>query len=50
MTERKPPGVTFETWTDKLVRLAIERGEFDNLSSRQADPGHRQTVRRDVVG
>jgi hypothetical protein len=31
MTERKPHGVTFEAWTDKLVREAMERGEFDNL-------------------
>lgn len=31
MTERKPPGVTFETWIDKQVREAAERGEFDNL-------------------
>ena len=31
MTERKPPGVTFETWIDKQIREAQERGEFDDL-------------------
>lgn len=31
MTERKPAGVDFETWVDKQIRLAQERGEFDNL-------------------
>jgi hypothetical protein len=32
MTERKPPGVSFESWVDKQIREAIDRGEFDNLS------------------
>jgi hypothetical protein len=31
MTERKPPGVTFESWVDKQIRLAQERGDFDDL-------------------
>ena len=31
MTERKPPGVSFETWIDRQIRDAAERGEFDNL-------------------
>jgi hypothetical protein len=31
MTERKPPGVGFESWIDKQIREATERGEFDNL-------------------
>ena len=31
MTERKPPGVSFETWVDKQIREAMERGDFDNL-------------------
>ncbi|WP_431959070.1 DUF1992 domain-containing protein [Actinacidiphila sp. bgisy160] len=31
MTERKPPGVPFETWVDKQIREAAERGAFDNL-------------------
>jgi hypothetical protein len=31
MTERKPAGVSFETWVDAQIREARERGEFDNL-------------------
>jgi hypothetical protein len=31
MTERKPPEVSFESWIDKQIRLAQERGDFDNL-------------------
>ncbi|MFD7668341.1 DUF1992 domain-containing protein [Streptomyces sp. NPDC059788] len=31
MTERKPPGVDFETWTDRQIREAAERGEFADL-------------------
>jgi hypothetical protein len=31
MTERKPPGVSWETWIDKQIREAQERGEFDDL-------------------
>src|SRR5947208_9650382 len=31
MTERKPAGVSFETWIDAQIRLARERGEFDDL-------------------
>ncbi|MFF4778490.1 DUF1992 domain-containing protein [Microtetraspora fusca] len=31
MTERKPPGVSFETWVDRQIREATERGLFDNL-------------------
>ncbi|MEU3269715.1 DUF1992 domain-containing protein [Saccharomonospora sp. NPDC006951] len=31
MTERKPPGVDFESWVEKQIRQAQERGEFDNL-------------------
>ncbi|ASR35880.1 molecular chaperone DnaJ [Prauserella marina] len=31
MTERKPPGVDFESWVEKQIREAQERGEFDNL-------------------
>ena len=33
MTERKPAGVSFETWVDAQIRQARERGEFDNLPS-----------------
>jgi hypothetical protein len=31
MTERKPPGVGFQTWVERQIREATERGEFDNL-------------------
>lgn len=31
MTERKPPGVDFESWVDRQIREATERGEFDGL-------------------
>ena len=31
MTERKPAGVSFETWADKQFRDAEARGEFENL-------------------
>ncbi|MFE3328597.1 DUF1992 domain-containing protein [Streptomyces sp. NPDC059176] len=31
MTERKPPGVSFETWVDKQIREATERGDFKDL-------------------
>ncbi|MGY1836674.1 DUF1992 domain-containing protein [Blastococcus sp. SYSU DS0510] len=31
MTERKPPGVSFETWVDTQIARARERGDFDGL-------------------
>lgn len=31
MTERKPPGASFESWVDKQITDAMARGEFDNL-------------------
>ncbi|GLZ06733.1 DUF1992 domain-containing protein [Actinomadura sp. NBRC 104412] len=31
MTERKPPGMNFETWVDRQIREAEERGAFDGL-------------------
>lgn len=31
MTERKPPGVSFETWIDRQIREAQERGQFERL-------------------
>ncbi|MFI6420084.1 DUF1992 domain-containing protein [Streptomyces sp. NPDC050842] len=31
MTERKPPGVSFESFVDKQIREASERGEFRSL-------------------
>ncbi|MEU8521543.1 DUF1992 domain-containing protein [Streptomyces sp. NBC_01216] len=32
MTERKPPGVSFESFVDKQIREAAERGEFSRLA------------------
>ncbi|MBA8826019.1 hypothetical protein FHX42_003385 [Saccharopolyspora lacisalsi] len=31
MTERKPTGVDFETWIDRQIRTARERGDLDDL-------------------
>jgi hypothetical protein len=31
MTERKPPGLGWESWIDKQIREATERGEFEDL-------------------
>ncbi|MFE7750544.1 DUF1992 domain-containing protein [Streptomyces sp. NPDC057428] len=31
MTERKPAGVSFETWVDRQVREAEQRGDFADL-------------------
>jgi hypothetical protein len=31
MADRKPPGVSFETWVDRQIREAHERGAFDDL-------------------
>ncbi|MFD6322680.1 DUF1992 domain-containing protein [Streptomyces sp. NPDC058442] len=31
MTERKPPGVDFESWVDRQIRDAEARGEFERL-------------------
>ncbi|WP_205857130.1 DUF1992 domain-containing protein, partial [Phytoactinopolyspora endophytica] len=31
MTERKPGGMSFESWIDKQIREAEERGEFKDL-------------------
>ncbi|MFJ9723223.1 DUF1992 domain-containing protein [Streptomyces sp. NPDC101209] len=32
MTERKPPGVPFESWVDRQIRDAERRGEFAHLA------------------
>jgi hypothetical protein len=32
MTERKPPGMSWDSWIDKQINEAAERGAFDNLS------------------
>lgn len=31
MTQRKPPGTSFESWIDAQIRVAQEEGAFDNL-------------------
>jgi hypothetical protein len=31
MTERKPEGVTFESWVERQIRQARERGAFEGL-------------------
>jgi hypothetical protein len=31
MTKRKPPGVSSESWAERQIREAMERGEFDDL-------------------
>ncbi|MEU6309433.1 DUF1992 domain-containing protein [Streptomyces sp. NPDC047014] len=31
MTDRKPPGVDFESWVDRQIREAGERGDFKDL-------------------
>jgi hypothetical protein len=31
MTERKPAGTSWETWIDAQIRVATEKGAFDNL-------------------
>ena len=32
MTRRKPPGARWESWIDRQIREAEERGEFDDLA------------------
>jgi hypothetical protein len=32
MTERKPPGMSFETWVDRQIEAARERGAFEGLA------------------
>jgi hypothetical protein len=31
MTQRKPAGISVETWIDRQIRQATERGEFEDL-------------------
>ena len=31
MTERKPPGVSWESWFEEQIRQAQEAGAFENL-------------------
>lgn len=32
MTERKPPGVSFESWVDAQIAEGLARGDFDGLA------------------
>lgn len=34
VSDRKPPGVQWESWIDRQIREAQERGDFDNLPGR----------------
>lgn len=34
MVERKPSNLNFESWIDKQIREATERGEFENLAGK----------------
>ena len=31
MTERKPPGMSFESWVEHQISRSLERGDFDDL-------------------
>ena len=31
MTERKPMGMTFDSWVDRQIDASVKRGEFENL-------------------
>ncbi|MEU2598976.1 DUF1992 domain-containing protein [Streptomyces hirsutus] len=42
MTERKPPGVDFESWVDRQIRDAEARGDFSRL------PGAGKPLPRDM--
>ncbi len=37
MTERKPMGMTFDSWIDRQIDASIKRGEFDKLPG-QGEP------------
>jgi hypothetical protein len=45
MTERKPPGVSFETRVERQIREAIEHGEFDDLPGAGRPIGVERVVR-----
>jgi len=34
MAQRKPPNISFESWVDRQIRDATDRGEFDDLPGR----------------
>jgi Domain of unknown function (DUF1992) len=39
VTERKPPGISWESWIDRQIRVGMEEGAFDDL------PGNGKPVR-----
>jgi hypothetical protein len=41
MTERKPPGMSFETWVDSQISRAQDRGDFDDLAGAGKPLPHR---------
>ena len=47
MTERKPQGMSFETWVDSQISRSIERGDFDGLAG-AGKPLPRQSVADDA--
>ena len=60
MTERKPPEISWETWIETQIRIAMEEGPFDNLPGagkplpsfgQEFDPlwWQKQLVRREQV-
>jgi hypothetical protein len=60
MTERKPPGTSWETWIEAQIRVAMEDGAFDNLpgagkplpnSGQEYDPlwWQKQLVQREQI-
>ncbi|EOM77141.1 DUF1992 domain-containing protein [Rhodococcus rhodnii] len=50
MTERKPPDITFESWVDRQIRVAQQRGDFDDLPGTgkpiPPDTGEYEWIRR----
>jgi hypothetical protein len=41
MTERKPPGMSFESWVDAQISRGIAHGDFDNLAGAGKPLPHR---------
>lgn len=48
MADRKPPGVSWETWIERSIREALERGDFDDLPG-SGRPIRDIDVRRDEL-
>jgi hypothetical protein len=47
MTERKPPGMSFQTWVDSQISRSIERGDYDGLAG-AGKPLPRESVADDA--